>query len=115
MSDIAVEEFLEHFGTKGMKWGSRKNNSTTTDGQEKKIVNKENVKKAAVAASVGYAGYKAEKGILKLTGHNKVTVALPTWGYADKNNVWTYGGFSRIRQVRVRDLPKITENPFSIG
>ena len=99
-----------------MRWGVRKNQSDSTGNSSNEKLNKKDVaKKAVVAASVGYAGYKATKGILKLTGHNKVTVALPSWGYADKNNVWTYGGFSRIRQVKVKDLPKLVNDPFSIG
>lgn len=36
MSDIDYEDYLEHYGVKGMKWGKRKRNSNYSDDQMKR-------------------------------------------------------------------------------
>ena len=43
MSDVVVEEFLEHFGTKGMKWGVR--NSRPAGGSNGSLRNQSTPKK----------------------------------------------------------------------
>lgn len=63
MSDVAVDEFLEHFGTKGMKWGVRK--QPTSSGSSKPKHSKKKIVAGAVVAA-GVVGV----GVILAKNHN---------------------------------------------
>lgn len=71
MSDVAVDEFLEHYGTKGMKWGVRNTHSTSgsTNKSEKP---KHSKKKVAIGIAVGVGAIAV--GVVLAKNH-KVKVA----------------------------------------
>ena len=74
MSDVAVEEFLEHFGTKGMKWGVR--NSRPASGSNGKSEKpKHSKKKIAVGVAAVAVGVGAVAVGVILAKNNKVKVA----------------------------------------
>ena len=70
--EITYEDYLAHYGVKGMKWGRRKDRSSSKkDGSEKtseKSARKEKLKKAAIGAGVLVAvaggAYLARKGLM---------------------------------------------------
>ena len=104
MSDISIDDYLAHFGVKGMRWGVRKNRNsvqTTKSSQTKPKMSRN--KKVAIAASVGIGA--AAVG-LALKRHNKKTVvALPSWSATDRNG----------QKIFVRDLPKLSVDPFDMS
>ena len=104
-------EFLEHFGVKGQKWGIRKSEPKVEKTSFEK--NKDAFKTGLKIGAVAYTGYKLTNKILEVTGNKKVTVALPLFGYADKNGIWTYGEFANIKQIKYKDLKKASNDPFS--
>lgn len=58
MSDISTDDFLEHFGVKGMKWGIRKNRRN----QESRVINRSKKGKLFVGALLlGSGSYKLYK------------------------------------------------------
>lgn len=75
LGSLNDDEYLEHFGVKGMKWGHRKERVSTGKKKNKKSLTaeqKKRLKKVAigvgVAAGIGaaaYGGYKLNKKIVK--------------------------------------------------
>jgi len=104
--DIPVEDFLEHFGVKGMKWGQRKADSSTGNSSNNpRYSNAQKATAAVVGAGVLFAGYKAAKKILKMTGHNKVAMLFPDAMLTDHSNkVTRIYEPGRVALVKVKDI-----------
>lgn len=71
---LQIDNFLAHFGVKGMKWGVRQERSTTTTRLSKSVENTPGARaKARQAVKFGEAGPKtAHLAALKSTGHRAV-------------------------------------------
>jgi NH3-dependent NAD+ synthetase len=104
-----VDIFLEHHGIKGMHWGRR--NQRTPAGKRK--FRRNLVIGAAGGIAVGVVGALAVKKVLKLTGHNKVSVLLPKFASQSGNGKKIFSEFGpEVMKVRAKDLSKINKNPF---
>lgn len=66
---MSTEDFLEHYGVRGMKWGVRKKTDNTSSENSKK---NSTLKKAAVIAGVGVVGV----GVIYLASKNKTVRSL---------------------------------------
>ena len=114
MSDISTENYLAHFGVKGMRWGVRKSKTAVKTYKSKSSEQKASIKKkAAIAATVGVGAVAVG---VALKRHNKKTVvALPSWSATDRNGQKIFGDHSQIAKVYVRDLPKLKVDPFDMS
>lgn len=93
MSDISTEEFLSHYGVKGMKWGQRrarrKERVANMSPEARKNRRKKIAKGVAAGAAVGAAavGVRFVTKKMALKGNVKVTDP-PFLGFRVKGKDW---------------------------
>lgn len=93
MAQEEVEEFLEHFGVKGMRWGSRK---TTNSGGKTVAQKQKRQKQIKVGLAVGG------------------TAALAAGAFAARSMLRQYGG-TKLTSVSTKDFSMVTRDPAMVA
>lgn len=134
--DEQIDAFLEHHGVKGQKWGVR-NKITSFNvrrGRQKQLhrerlqrvkegtATKQDVRnirartagQASIAVTTAIGAAFLTNTLLKKTGHKKVSVLLPSGMAKTRSGEVLWGTVGKeVFKVRVRDLPKLHENPLN--
>jgi hypothetical protein len=115
-----INDFLEHHGVKGQKWGIR---NAKRAGQGAKAVGRGAQKTAhwvrthpRSSVAIGASVFLGARFTAHLLQQNKMTVAaLPSWSATDKQGLKIFGPADHLAKIKVKDLPKLKDNPFGLG
>ena len=113
-----TDEFLEHYGVKGMKWGVRKARQSRASYKryksksldERSQIKRKAAKRAAVGGAVALGA--AAAGRVIYNRNKKVTVGVAKYGFQTKSGKNFYAGYTQ-KQIRAKNIPKLQNDPWA--
>lgn len=115
-SEEEVDAFLEHHGIKGQRWGIRnaKSGALSVGRGAKKTFDWSRSHPRTTSSVVAGASFAALLLSNRSKANKKVAVMFPDWSATDRAGKTIHGfDTGRVMKVRVKDIPKVTANPFA--